>query len=245
MRQTAAVIPEPDELASLRQSIIDDTDRRRAALDADPTAPVQHCPGWDVAELVRHHGEVLRWADEIVRTGAEAVRDVPSPAEPAALARWYHDGATDLVAALEATDPARPCWTFGRPPAVTWFWTRRQALEAAVHRWDGQNAIGATEAVDPRLCAAGLDEVVDVLYPRQVDLGRIAPLPGLLELRLTDLDRTWRLGPAEGAPFATVTGAAEAIFLLMWRRTDLLDPRLTVAADSAAQATIAATRFAP
>ena len=35
---------------------------------ADLTRAVPSCPGWNVAQLLRHLGGGLRWAEEIVRT---------------------------------------------------------------------------------------------------------------------------------------------------------------------------------
>jgi uncharacterized protein (TIGR03083 family) len=60
---------------------------------ADLAQPVPTCPGWTLADLVRHTGRVHRWATHIVRERATAyvpiarVR-VDVPAEDAALAKW-------------------------------------------------------------------------------------------------------------------------------------------------------------
>jgi hypothetical protein len=42
------------------------------AAEADLTDPVPTCPGWTVADLLRHHGGVCRWATAIVRDGRTA-----------------------------------------------------------------------------------------------------------------------------------------------------------------------------
>jgi uncharacterized protein (TIGR03083 family) len=214
----------------LLDALVDDVGTIGRALAAHADAPVPSCPGWTVADLVRHHGDVHRWAAEIVRTG-EAVADDGhrGPDDVDELATWYANGAADLVGVLRRTDPQRDCWTFGRPPAKSWFWTRRQALEAAIHRWDAQQAGGDADGFPSEVAAAGITEVVDDLYPRQVALGRCAPLSYPVELVATDLDRTWTLGDDTSGRSvdARIAGPAGALFLLLWRRTDLGDPALS------------------
>ncbi|MBA2496291.1 MAG: maleylpyruvate isomerase family mycothiol-dependent enzyme [Acidimicrobiia bacterium] len=197
----------------------------RSVLLAAPEATVTHCPGWSVGDLIRHHGDVQRWATTIVETGRPAEGGHVGLDDLSALARWYDDGASRLIDALAAADPARPCWTFGRPPGEAWFWTRRQALEAAIHRWDAQTAVGAADGFTAEVAAAGITEVVDDFLPRQIALGRTAALSASVVFRASDLDRRWTLpGIASSPRPAELTGPAAALFLLLWRRIDLGDP---------------------
>lgn len=212
-----------------------------------PDAPIVHCPGWSVADLVRHHGDVLRWATRIVETGGPVTEEFSAPQQVSELAGWYRDGCTALVDALDRTDPERACWTFGHPPGQTWFWTRRQALEAAIHRWDAQTAVGVADEVPAAVAAEGLTEVVDDLFARQVALGRTAPLAGPVTLTATDLDRQWTLpGPSDlAADRVDLAGPVGTLLLLLWRRVALGDPALSYAGPAARQAELVATRFAP
>ncbi|MGO4757183.1 maleylpyruvate isomerase N-terminal domain-containing protein, partial [Streptomyces sp. 2MCAF27] len=69
--------------------------------DADLTAPVPSCPGWNVGQLLRHLGGAQRWGAEIVRTRAtgplpdDHFRDLSPYAreDPAVLGPWLTEGA--------------------------------------------------------------------------------------------------------------------------------------------------------
>jgi uncharacterized protein (TIGR03083 family) len=210
-----------------------------------PDAPVVHCPGWTVADLVRHHGDVVRWVATIVRTGEEDPIEYTGPADPVELAPWYNEGVSGLVDMLASSDPARPCWTFGRPPAVTGFWIRRQALEAAVHAWDAQRAIEAQTDLATDLAVAGIDEVLEFFFPRQIDLGRTPPLSAPVGLHATDVDRHWEIAGAADEPQARIAAPASHLLLLLWRRTDLDDPVIDFTGTAVARAEVGAVLFAP
>jgi hypothetical protein len=63
-----------------------------------------------------------------------------------------------------------------------------------------------------------------MFYPRQVRLGRIEPLAAGFEVRPDE-------GPSTvvGAdPVVSLSGPAEALLLLIWRRIGLDDPRISV-----------------
>jgi hypothetical protein len=72
------------------------------------------------------------------------------------------------------------------------------------------------------------------MFPRQVRLGRTASSPAALGLTATEGGH-WVLAGGGGAgPAVTVSGPAEAVFLLLWHRIVLDDPRLTVSGSRAA-----------
>jgi uncharacterized protein (TIGR03083 family) len=229
---------------ALLQSIQSDARIIGDLLVAAPDAQVVHCPGWSVADLVAHHGEVHRWSRGIVLNGAPGHEDFPAPEDIAARATWYAEGAAALVEALEATDPERECWTFGRPPAQAWFWTRRQALEAAIHRWDAENAAGPATGFSSEIATAGLTEVAEDLFPRQVALERTPALSASLTLVATDLGRTWTIGP-DGEPAGELTASGAALFLLLWRRIDLGDEAITYSGSAEFARELEAAHFAP
>ena len=197
-----------DHLAHLRT----DVDAILRVLDRGSLdAPVTACPGWSVRELVEHLGAVHRWATEIVQTGA------PQQEQPYAdkdLTSWFAEGAEQLLGTLGAADPDAPCWSF-TTDRTAGFWRRRQALETAVHRWDAEQAVGAPAPLDAGLAADGVTEVVALMAPRQVKLGRVPAYAPVL-LRAVDTGQEWLLG--EGDPVGSVEGSAHDLLLLLWKR---------------------------
>jgi uncharacterized protein (TIGR03083 family) len=217
--------------------------------DGDLTAPVPSCPDWRLRELAAHLGGVHRWARLAVLAGPASDQDPtpraraalaehPVPSERAALVGWFDDGGAELERTLRETDPGTPCWTIA-PPAVAAFWMRRQAHETAMHRWDAQRSCGTPEPIDPALAADGVAEVAEMVFPRQVRLGRQSPLAHGLRVEIAG-GPAYTLagdGTAPGPADATVTGPPEALLLLLWRRTTLDDPRvrLTGSRDAAVE----------
>ncbi|MFI9597024.1 maleylpyruvate isomerase N-terminal domain-containing protein [Nonomuraea sp. NPDC052265] len=54
---------------------------------------------------------------------------------------------SSISARFAAASPDDPAWTWSREQTVG-FWRRMQAIEAAVHRWDAENAIGPAAPID-------------------------------------------------------------------------------------------------
>ena len=214
--------------------------------DGDLDAAVPDCPGWNVADLVDHLGGIHAWAHGIVTTGRPS--DPPTaPSDRSLLADWYAGHATALHVALASTDPATEVWTFGPPPRTTAFWVRRQPLETAVHLRDAQRALGEAAPLDPWLAAAGVDEVVSLMFPRQVRLERIPPLARGVRLELTDTGRSHVLAgdglDPHAAYDATVRGSVEQVFLWLWGR--LPTSELEIEGDAGAVAAAHATALTP
>ncbi|MCW2572631.1 MAG: maleylpyruvate isomerase family mycothiol-dependent enzyme [Frankiales bacterium] len=214
-----------DHLAHLRA----DVDAVLAVLArATSTEPVAGCPGWTLRDLVEHLGSVHRWATGIVRTG-EAQREQEHVVDD--LAGWFAAGAAELIETLAAADPAAACWSFTTDQTAG-FWVRRQALETVVHRWDAERVLGEPRRVDPALAAEGITEVVELMTPRQVRLGRLPPLESSIELRATDTGGSWSLG--EGSASGSAEARAEELLLLLWHRIDAGDPRVRATGDAPA-----------
>lgn len=223
-------------------------DRETAALaaalvaagdDGRLDAPVPGCPGWSVAELGRHTGGVHRWAATALTTDRPPAEPT-GPADDRLVPGWYAEGAAELRRALAATPPGTACWTFDRDDRTAGFWRRRQAHEAALHRWDAESALHADGTAGPRIDPAtaldGVDEVLTVFLPRQVRLGRLPDTPGWVEL-VADEDggpRAVATGDPSGQPGGRVTGPAEALLLLLWRRVGTDHPGLRVEGDPVA-----------
>lgn len=202
-------------------------------------AAVPACPGWDLADLVRHLGTVHRWATQVVVGGElpERARVDGGPEGRDALIPWFAEGAAALAAALRDVDPQRPTWTFG-PPEVAAFWSRRQAQETLVHAWDARASQGQAFVIAPDMAVDGLGEIATVMFPRQVRLERTPPLEHAIAFIPTDA-----LPDADGIVLfadgirkpttidAMVRGSAADLLLLLWGRAALADGRFVVDGD--------------
>ena len=244
---SSVVIAPETAIAGLEQAAADVV---RLLARADLAAPVPSCPGWRVADLVVHLGRTHLWAEHAVRVGRP---DAPEPSPPqdgrSALSAWYAASAETLLATLRATDPDAECWTFGLHPRTARFWFRRQAHEAAMHRWDLGAAVGRDLGYPSSLAADGVDEVVGMFFPRQVRLRRAAPLSTSLAVRPDGAGRLVLAGDGTaahpGSAAAEVSGPAEVLVLLLWGRLGLDDPRLHVTGDRAAAASVLAAGIVP
>jgi len=90
---------------------------------------------------------------------------------PAALLGWFHAGAADLQERFRAADRGEQVWTWSADHTVG-FWQRMQAIEAAVHRWDAENAVGAARPLDAALAADAIGQTFEVMAPCGVLWGR-------------------------------------------------------------------------
>jgi len=159
-------------------------------------AAVPACPGWDVDALLRHIGDVHRWAAVIVRERVQSRlrRDHEGPSGRDALLAWYHEGCRGLVEALEGTTPEESFWFWGPGPNALEFWARRQANETAVHRCDAESARGPITPLATPDAVDGLDEWLGLAALRTTapsGSGRV------LRLAPTDAETSWRVALGE------------------------------------------------
>jgi uncharacterized protein (TIGR03083 family) len=145
---------------------------------------------------------------------------------------WARAGLDELVAVLDALDPAATVetWLGPRPAA---FWPRRMAMEAALHRVDAQSAVGAATPIDLPLAVDGVDELFEavLLFAGTGDLDRrgqtvhlhatdpeLADDDGAGEWLVTlDPDEV-RLEHAHAKGDVAVRGPASDLYLLLWNR---------------------------
>ena len=201
------------------------TDRFATILEvADLDAPVRHCPGWSVRDLAAHLGGIHQWAAHAVTEGDPGLTTTQPEGERAAVVEWYRESAAGLLDVLTRTPLEATAWTLDKQDRTAAFWRRRQVHETVMHVWDAEEALGTPRPIDPTLAWDGVLEVAQIMYPRQVRVGRIPPLPAALRLVATDVDGEVTLG--DGAPLV-VEGSAEVLLRLLWHRapTDDLDPR--------------------
>lgn len=151
-----------------------------AAAEEGLSEPVPSCPGWYMATLVAHLGEVQRfWAHQVISRAQErqqlpgtAYESCPGLLEwldsvdagtpdlhhiPNCLVDWYRAGAEELASAFETVEPDEAIWHWsGDNRAITHM--RNQAIEATVHRWDAQNAHGNTTAINTEIARDGIEQ---------------------------------------------------------------------------------------
>lgn len=193
--------------------------------------PVPGCPDWTTRELTIHLGSVHRWAAGIVLSGSRMPAPSPLVTEP--LAEWYALTATALLAALDAVSPDETIPNFTRMNETAAFWPRRQMHEATVHLVDAAQALGFDESswtVDARIASDGVDEVLQVFFPRMTARRRRPDVRSRIRLVATDAQESWIIGPGDGdlgppvqlhsslEADATVSGTAGELYLGLWKR---------------------------
>ena len=94
-----------------------------------------------------------------------------------------------------------------------------------MHTWDAEQAAGRPTAYDPALAWDGVLEVAEVLYPRQVRLGRVDPLAAAVRLVATDVWADVTIGSGRELE---VRDSEEVLLRLLWHRADTsaLDPQV-------------------
>jgi uncharacterized protein (TIGR03083 family) len=198
------------------------------AARTDCDAAVPSCPGWVMGDLLRHVGDVHRWAATIVRQRllTPLHRDFHGPQSPGELLKWYGEGHAELLAALGGASPEDEFWAWAPAPNALAFWARRQAHETAIHRLDAEQAGGQGTRFDARQAADGISEWLTIASQRiKATSGggrvlRLAALEGpgewLVELR----DDGIRVQGGESAGDCTVRAAASDLFALVMNRRE-------------------------
>ena len=203
-----------------------------AAERSDPDAPVPTCPGWTVRETVQHLGRVHRRVAIVITRRRPDNRTIsadelgPMPAD-AELGNWYRASVAQVHDAIGALSPEdRDVATFGPAPSPRDFWARRQAVEAAIHRYDVETGAGIDPVrFDPDFAVDGIEEVWDVFLGGFGEL-RADPARSL-HLHATDTAGEWlvEIGPAattvqreHGRGDCAVRGTASELFALVWNR---------------------------
>jgi uncharacterized protein (TIGR03083 family) len=220
--------------------------RIRAAYAANPRGRVPWSDRWSVGSVARHVASAHHVVAQIVRdrpTASFALFDtlVTPPKDDPTFPAWSAAGTEALCDALRTTDPAEPCWSVHPDDSTVGFWLRHMAHETLIHRWDAESGAGVDIApIAPELAADGIDEYLSLYVPvaRQV---RSSPAGPTFRIECTDTDATWfvELGD-DGASritrtplptAATLSGPAEALLLVLWRRVETEATAVQLAGD--------------
>lgn len=193
--------------------------------EIDPDLPIPTCGDWTARDLALHLADIYTWAAR--RAGGPKVRLEPGDD----LVAHYRTAASVLFTTLSELDPDEPCWTLlddDRPaeePRVGTraFWHRRQALETMVHLWDLRTPAGLVTEFSPEEWWDCADEVVTVMQPRQVRLGRTAPPEVRVVLTSGEAEELVVDAAEVSAPTVRVSGTAEQLALLLWGRRSAAD----------------------
>lgn len=220
--------------------------RLRVVVPIDQTAAVPSCPGWTVADLTRHVGEVYLHKTLAMREGAEPEAWPPEELaheEPLAVLDRAYAGLIDEFAARKPEDAAGSWY---KPDQTVGFWIRRMAQETVIHRIDAE--LGTRQPVAPipaDLAVDGIDELLKVFVAYSVaEWGKyftkiLTGSPGWTYAVRTD-GAAWRVRTGPGlfavedgaggdATDVTVSGPPTAVLRWVWNRESADEPsRVTV-----------------
>jgi uncharacterized protein (TIGR03083 family) len=221
----------------------------REAVSREVAPAVPSCPGWVVTDLVLHLGWVHRLVAQVVggRIQQPPAQDdrswltMPGPWRdwlppgraprqspvPAALVDWFRLGAAELAEAFGAADPGEQVWTWSADHSVG-FWQRMQTIEAAVHRWDAQDAVSVAQPIDAALAADAIAQTFEVMMPMRRAVAKAPPGGGeTFAFRRTDGPNTWAVrfdgdqvlvGAGAEDYDVQISGTASDLALFLWHR---------------------------
>jgi uncharacterized protein (TIGR03083 family) len=201
---------------------------------ADPELGVPSCPGWSIADLVWHLGEV-HWffaTDIELRASDPEQIEKDKPERPPDYSELLAFGRSQLdrmISLLEQTGDATPVWTWALQESDhnVGFIRRHQVQEAAVHRWDMQKAANQSppDPIDPESAADSIDEYFTISLPWVVNESK--PLPGSVHLHCTDTDGEWFIHPSgrveriHAKADVALRGTASDLLLTLYTRVDV------------------------
>lgn len=219
-----------DSIVAIRR----ESDRFYAVADsADPALPVPSCPEWTVADLVWHLGEVhWFWATDVEMRATDpddVERTKPQrPADYAGVIAWGRLQAERLLRVLESTPDDVVVWTWALEDSdhTVGFVRRHQVQEAAVHRWDiEQAATPGPNPIEATIAADAIDEMLAITLPWCVHSDK--PLPGSVHIHCTDTAGEWlihadgRVDPVHAKGDVAIRGTASDLLLGLYKRVPI------------------------
>jgi uncharacterized protein (TIGR03083 family) len=205
-----------------------------------PLAHVPAYPDFTVYSLAVHIGRVLRLFHSVVAGDGE---DYLTPDAPDAedVADWVLAALDPLVTLLGEVSPGKPVslphQAGNRPAGLI---APQVSVEVGVHRWDVESVLGEHVPIPSDLAVQDVESVFANFAPRLAASG-VADIGGTVWLRTTDTPAGWSARVSDGrlvtehAPDSpghaavTVTGTAQDIALLVWKRAVPPRPELGVA----------------
>lgn len=208
------------------------SEAERMATLAPPAldVPVPPCPGWNVAEVIRHTASVFGHKVATIRLGRQprAGEWHATPPESRELVAWFRSALRELLDELASHDPDEQTYSWWPPDQTVGFWYRRMALETVVHRVDVESAVSAVTPVDAALAVDGVDEVLTVFLETRHpddDVGTagvvdVAADGTAWRVRMAERGVLVQRAATDGAS-ARLSGPAGPLFLYLWGRSPL------------------------
>lgn len=212
-----------------------------AAERGELSVDIAACPGWDMRELVRHLGLIHLWAAANVAFPDPDWLDIEhleelEPAWPELavwpdddhLVAWYRVTLLNLIRVLETAPADITAATFLPAPSPLSMWSRRQASEIAIHRFDAESSRGMTTRFEPKFASDMLDELVSGFAPRPRARALGIDEPRVIHVQAEDTNDHWYLTIGNERTVTerqgddadlTLTGTAASLYLLLWNRT--------------------------
>jgi uncharacterized protein (TIGR03083 family) len=232
---STAVTPTVSWLAHLRR----ETERFVDVVRESPLrAHVPAYPDFTVHSLAAHIGRALRLFHGIAAGGEHPSLEVPEGAD---VADWVLAGLAPLVTVLGEIPPDQPVPfphdAGDRPAGLI---APLLAVEVGVHRWDVESVLGVHDPIPSDLAVQEVESVFTNFVPRLAG-GGVADIGGTVWLRATDAPVAWSAQVRDGrlvteraaddtpGGAVVVTGAAQDIALLVWKRALPPRPELGVA----------------
>ena len=233
------------EVADYIGFVASEGDRFAAAAEqGELNVGIGACDGWDMRDLVRHLGLIHLWAagnvayarddwldaDDIPDMGRYWPELGSSWPDDSDLVSWYRRTKENLVRVLESAPADHECFSFLPAPTPVTMWSRRQASEIAIHRFDAEAARGIPSHFEPGFAADMLDELLSGFAQRPSRREIDVSAERVLHVHAGDVDEHWyltfnrtgiRTSREGGDADLTITGTAAELYLLMWNRTDI------------------------
>ena len=219
----------PLEFSAMIDSIVEHSEGTAQVALGRLGAPIEHCPGWTMQDLLDHLVQVQRFWATIVEEGLTEPPDLDPPprASGPELIERFLLGARRLTEVLARADQGREVWTWAPGQRDVAFVTRHQVQEILVHHWDAAHAAGVVVEFDPAVASDSIDEFltfsvssdIDPADPPRPELG------GTLALVCTDVARSWTVrdgstsgtvAVSDGAEGASAQMSATSTQLLLW-----------------------------
>lgn len=131
--------------------------------DAVAENRVPSCPDWNFKQLMLHLADVQsHWAKTILNSDASQEMDFINQTPDREINEWCELKTKELIDAINAVSPDKPCATWWSNPKTAEAIARHQAQEACVHAWDAQLAVGKDLALPHAVALDGISEWINV-----------------------------------------------------------------------------------
>jgi uncharacterized protein (TIGR03083 family) len=201
---------------------------------------VPSCPGWTVSDLVSHVAEVYEHKIACTELGHAPDPWPPEWPKDRDPLEWLGDAHGRLLEMFAASGPTTPSATWWPPDQTVGFWARRMAHETAVHRTDGELAVGTPTPVNAELAVDGVDEILVIMLagdwsdePDDAATGqRVAVSAGGRTWHVTLERESVSVTEDGGEADAALGGDPSDVLLWLWGRAP--DERVTRSGDEKA-----------